>query len=62
MNERRGRVKEKLGVGISLLLPKESRGPPGLTSLSDGRIAINDRYSFTTNALQKGFGYSPRIV
>ena len=35
-------MKGKPYAGISLLFPKALRGPPGITYLSDGRIAINN--------------------
>ena len=38
------KVEGKTGAGISLALTKTLRGLPGLTSPSDGRIAINSTY------------------
>ena len=56
-----GRVKGKPGAGISLLFSKDPRGPPGLTSPSEGRIAIKSTYAFTIYALQRGLGFNPVI-
>ena len=44
-NVRRGRVKEESDVSFILLLSKYIRGSPGLTTPSDGRIAINSTYA-----------------
>ena len=47
----------------SLLFSKSTKGPPGLTSPSDGRIAINNRllYAFSTYILWKGVEFNPGL-
>ena len=52
------------GEGVTALaysFQKESRGPPGLTSSSDGRIAINSTYAFTSHALRRDLRFNPGI-
>ena len=46
----------KPGAGISLLFSKA-----GLMLPSDGRIAINNTYAFTSYALQRDLGFNPSI-
>ena len=46
------------GVGIRLLFSKAPRRTPGLTSPSDGRIAINSRYAFTSYALKRNLEFN----
>ena len=36
-------------------------GPPGLTSPSDGRIAINSTYAFTSYALWRDLVFNPGV-
>jgi hypothetical protein len=55
-------MKRKSSAGISLLFKKKTpMGPPGLTSSSDGRMAVNSTYAFTSHAVRRDLGFNPVI-
>ena len=55
------RLKSKPGASISLLFSKSTKGTPGLTSTSDGLIAINTTYFFRSYPLRGDLGINPGI-
>ena len=59
-DERKGEGETRCRL-IACSSRKAPRGPPGLTSPSDGRIAINSTnlYAFSTYILRKGLEFNP---
>ena len=54
-------MKRKPGDAINLLFWKSVKGPPELTSPSDGRIVINSSYAFTSYAPRRDLGFNSGV-
>ena len=59
MEVRYGRETIKPGVEISILLSKSTKGKPGLTYLSEGRITGKSKYHFTIIVLRRDLEFNP---
>ena len=61
MNMRRRRLKGNVEPALTYSFGKVRRGPPGLTSPSDERIAINSTCAFTLCAVRWDLRFNPAI-
>ena len=43
------------GAGISIVFSKTTKGAPGLTTPSDGRMTVNNACAFTSLRMDLGF-------